>query len=290
MESDRIKQSFFAQQDSASQESAFSNRLYNFLFYTLVCSLMILTGILIMAMQTNPANLRVDNTEKSLEEESTQRTRSALLKSESPAKFAAEKPRRLQTSSKSEAPAAESFSQQSNLQQEEALQKREAAEAYLALKNLDVSNEDSSFASYPSIRPVKGGYISGYFGRRRDPFTGSRRHHNGVDIAVDAGSDVLVAADGVVLQAKKRYTLNYGYGREILVDHGGGIKTRYAHLSKVLVQKGQKVKKGEIIGLSGQTGRTTGPHLHYEVIVNNRAKSPTKFFQEPRTTLANMGR
>ena len=122
----------------------------------------------------------------------------------------------------------------------------------------------------PSIRPVTGGYLSSRFGRRMDPFTGRIAHHTGVDYRARTGTPVMASADGVVTMAKK----NGSFGLMIEVNHGFGFKTRYAHLSKMLVKRGTRVKRGEIIGLVGNTGRSTGSHLHYEVVFRKAHRNP----------------
>ena len=112
------------------------------------------------------------------------------------------------------------------------------------------------------------------FGYRRDPFTGRREFHYGLDITTPTGTPVFVTADGVV--GKSGYQGGYGYVVE--VDHGYGYSTLYAHLSKILVRSGEAVKRGQKIGEVGTTGRTTGPHLHYEVKQFNINKNPLDFF------------
>ena len=127
--------------------------------------------------------------------------------------------------------------------------------------------------STPSIRPLKGGYLSSRFGRRMDPFTGRISMHTGVDYRARTGSPVMATADGVVTMAKK----NGSFGLMIEINHGNGFKTRYAHLSKMLVRRGSKIKRGEIIGLVGNTGRSTGSHLHYEVMFKKARRDPLHY-------------
>jgi len=122
----------------------------------------------------------------------------------------------------------------------------------------------------PSIRPLRGGFLSSRFGRRMDPFTGRLARHLGVDFHARTGTPVMATADGIVTMAKK----NGSFGLLIEINHGNGFKTRYAHLSKILVRRGQRVKRGEIIGLVGNTGRSTGSHLHYEVIYRKVHRNP----------------
>ncbi|MFH1314463.1 MAG: peptidoglycan DD-metalloendopeptidase family protein [Candidatus Eisenbacteria bacterium] len=125
----------------------------------------------------------------------------------------------------------------------------------------------------PSIRPVDVGYISSYFGRRTDPFTGRKSRHEGVDFSARQGSNVYATADGVVSHSK----YERGYGYTIKIDHGNGIITKYAHNAKLLVKKGKTVKRGDVIAYLGNTGRSTAPHLHYEVSVNGVAQNPLNF-------------
>jgi murein DD-endopeptidase MepM/ murein hydrolase activator NlpD len=125
----------------------------------------------------------------------------------------------------------------------------------------------------PSIRPVDGGYISSGFGRRRDPFTGRICRHQGVDFSARQGSKIYATAGGTVKQSK--YERGYGYTVEI--DHGNGIITRYAHNAKLLVKKGRKVERGDVIAYLGNSGRSTAPHLHYEVRVNGVPHNPMDY-------------
>ncbi|MFQ5603786.1 MAG: M23 family metallopeptidase [bacterium] len=129
----------------------------------------------------------------------------------------------------------------------------------------------------PSIRPVQGGRITDKFGIRKDPFVERVKHHNGIDLTARYGTKVYAAAAGVVEFVRTKYRLNAGYGRVVIINHGNGYKTLYGHLSKIKVKKGQKVKRWDVIGLSGNTGRATGPHLHYEVWKDRRAKNPENY-------------
>ncbi|NIM99138.1 MAG: peptidoglycan DD-metalloendopeptidase family protein [candidate division Zixibacteria bacterium] len=125
----------------------------------------------------------------------------------------------------------------------------------------------------PSIRP-SAGYLSCAFGTRIDPFTGRRQFHRGVDLAADIGTPVYTTADGVVSRVRR----DVGLGKLIEIDHLYGYGTVYAHLSTVAVKRGQHVKRGDIIGAIGNTGYSTGPHLHYEVHYQGRAKNPFTYF------------
>lgn len=126
----------------------------------------------------------------------------------------------------------------------------------------------------PSIWPVMG-HISDSFGERLDPFSGEGAFHTGVDVSADYGTPVRVTADGVVTVAEN----HSGYGRLVIVDHGFGITTFYAHLSSFSVISGAHVKRGEVIGFTGISGRSTGPHVHYEVRVNNAPVNPWRYMK-----------
>jgi murein DD-endopeptidase MepM/ murein hydrolase activator NlpD len=125
----------------------------------------------------------------------------------------------------------------------------------------------------PSIRPVDSGYISSTFGRRRDPFTGRISRHEGVDFSARKGSRVFATADGMVRFA----AYDGGYGYTVEIDHGNGISTRYSHNAKLLVTKGQKIKRGDVIAYVGNSGRSSGPHLHYEIRLNGKLEDPVKY-------------
>ncbi len=129
----------------------------------------------------------------------------------------------------------------------------------------------------PSIRPVPNGRVTDRFGNRKDPFIERIKHHNGIDLSARYGTKVYAAADGVVQFTRTKYRLNKGYGRVVIINHGYGYKTLYGHLSKILVKPGQKVHRWQVIGLSGDTGRATGPHLHYEVWQHGHPKNPEEY-------------
>ena len=126
---------------------------------------------------------------------------------------------------------------------------------------------------HPEGRPVANGFISSYFGERADPFDGLETFHKGVDFAGSQGSPVVAVAAGVVTWAGERT----GYGKLIEINHGDGFATRYAHNERTLVTVGQTVKRGERIALMGSTGRSTGPHVHFEVLRNGRQVNPLSF-------------
>jgi len=127
-------------------------------------------------------------------------------------------------------------------------------------------------ASTPSIWPARG-YLSAAFGKRLDPFTGQPDFHPGLDISTPIGTPVHAPADGTVVSTG----VQGGYGNALVVDHGYGIVTRYGHLSSFAVKPGQRVRRGEVIGFVGNTGRSTGPHVHYEVWVHDQAQNPIQY-------------
>ncbi len=136
-------------------------------------------------------------------------------------------------------------------------------------------DQKSLLASTPSVWPARG-WVTSDFGSRLDPYTAHRVMHRGLDIANRSGSPVIAPADGVVVFAGSEG----GYGKVVILDHGFGVKTRFAHLSDVTASVGQKVKRGDGIAKMGNTGRSTGPHLHYEVRVNGIPENPRKFILE----------
>jgi len=144
---------------------------------------------------------------------------------------------------------------------------------FTSWKNLD-SLEQGTIA-IPSLKPVKGASFTSGFGTRSDPFQGRAAMHAGVDLAGPVGTPIYATADGVV----GRSEWSGGYGNLIELDHGKGIQTRYGHLSRSLVSPGQRVKRGDQIGMMGSTGRSTGSHLHYEVRIDGKAVNPIPFMQ-----------
>lgn len=135
-----------------------------------------------------------------------------------------------------------------------------------------LSEKQNLLSATPSVRPAKGWFTSG-FGYRISPFTGKPAMHNGLDIAASPGSPVYAPADGIVSFAG----YDEGYGKLVSIDHGYGLVTRFGHNSQIYVQVGQKVNRWDIIAAVGNTGRSTGPHLHYEVRVNNVPVNPINF-------------
>ena len=127
-------------------------------------------------------------------------------------------------------------------------------------------------SSIPAITPAKGLLTSG-FGHRNDPFTGKRAFHPGIDIIAPLGQEIHATGDGIVTQAG----WNQGLGKAVTLSHGFDIVTRYGHMSKIVVEAGQKVQRGDVIGYIGSTGRSTGVHLHYEVRVDGKAQNPLAY-------------
>ena len=134
-------------------------------------------------------------------------------------------------------------------------------------------NQQLKLASKPSGRPIKTGWTSSYFGMRTDPFSGKLAMHKGMDFAGKEGSEIIAAADGVVTWSGRRS----GYGNLVEINHGNGYSTRYGHNEKLLVKVGDDVKKGQVISLMGSTGRSTGPHVHFEVLKNDRQINPASY-------------
>lgn len=140
-------------------------------------------------------------------------------------------------------------------------------------RGLLLGGPGSGAEDIPSIWPVEG-EVTSPFGERVDPLDGEEAFHPGIDISAPAGTPVRAAADGIVIESGREEA---GYGIEILLDHGYGVDTRYGHLRRTFVVEGQWVKQGQVIGLVGMTGRTTGPHLHYEVLVHQTPVNPAKY-------------
>jgi murein DD-endopeptidase MepM/ murein hydrolase activator NlpD len=133
-------------------------------------------------------------------------------------------------------------------------------------------------ASIPSIQPVSNkdlNRIASGFGVRIDPVYKVPKFHAGLDFTAPTGTEIYASGDGVVELVEFNYG---GYGNQVIINHGYGYKTRYGHMSKFAVRQGQKIKRGEKVGYVGSTGKSTGPHLHYEVLKNNEAINPIYFF------------
>jgi murein DD-endopeptidase MepM/ murein hydrolase activator NlpD len=147
-------------------------------------------------------------------------------------------------------------------------------------KNFDTllnlfENQAAELASTPSIAPTVG-WQTADFGWRTDPFTQMQQFHRGIDIAGSIGNPVVATADGIVVRTNQDKI----FGRSILISHGRGLSTFYGHLNKFLVREGQKVKRGDIIGELGRSGKATGPHVHYEVHLNDKAVNPYYYILE----------
>lgn len=155
-------------------------------------------------------------------------------------------------------------------------QQLDSREAQLHVLESVLMNQNLVDRVYPAGRPVKAGWMSSYFGRRTDPFTGKPANHKGVDFAGKAGTEVVAVADGIVTWSAKRY----GYGQMVEINHGNGYSTRYAHNAENLVQVGDEVKKGQTVALMGDTGRATGPNLHFEVLREGRQVNPVDFIRQ----------
>jgi murein DD-endopeptidase MepM/ murein hydrolase activator NlpD len=127
----------------------------------------------------------------------------------------------------------------------------------------------------PAGRPIEKGWISSYYGKRTGPFSGKIEMHKGMDFAGKKGSNVKAVASGVVTWSGERY----GYGNLVEINHGNGYVTRYGHNDKILVKLGDSVERGQTISKMGSTGRSTGPHVHFEVLLNDRQVDPIRFVQ-----------
>lgn len=151
-----------------------------------------------------------------------------------------------------------------------ALDEKTAYLSGLEIKLIDKSMEKSMI---PDTMPLDGAYNSSSFGWRVDPFTGHSAFHEGLDFTANVGTPIFAAAGGVVTSAE----VSAAYGKLVKIDHGDGFETRYAHASKLMVKPGEVVKKGQIVALVGSTGRSTGPHLHFEVRRDGAPLDPRKF-------------
>lgn len=145
------------------------------------------------------------------------------------------------------------------------------------LRMLDIVSSQKKLEDelYVEGRPITWGWLSSKFGYRSDPFTGKRTWHNGVDLAGREGSDIISVAGGVVTFAGERY----GYGNLVEVDHGDGLLTRYAHAKTVMTDVGDVVQKGQVLAAMGSTGRSTGPHVHFEVLQNGKSENPETYIR-----------
>ena len=155
----------------------------------------------------------------------------------------------------------------------------EGSDSEISNKILEKSNKfeiyREKFLSVPLSAPIKKYYITSGYGVRIDPYTKRKAFHKGIDLGAPWGSDIKSTAAGEV-----SFVGRYGsYGKSVFVKHGNGIETRYAHLSKIFVKEGQRLELGHVIGKIGNTGRSTGKHLHYEIKVRNKARNPRPFLR-----------
>jgi murein DD-endopeptidase MepM/ murein hydrolase activator NlpD len=151
---------------------------------------------------------------------------------------------------------------------------------FMSWKKLDVMNK--GVISIPSIKPISAFTFTSAFGVRSDPFHGYAAMHAGIDLASPTGTPIYATADGVVDRAE----WFGGYGNMVDIDHGKGIATRYGHMSRIVAHAGEHVRRGELIGYVGSTGRSTGSHLHYEVRIDGHAVNPIPFLQSANYIVA----
>lgn len=150
-------------------------------------------------------------------------------------------------------------------------------------KKLDAVQAGGTGAiSIPSIQPIARFTFTSAYGVRSDPFQGSAAMHAGIDLASPTGTPIYATADGVIDRAE----WFGGYGNMVEIEHGKGIATRYGHMSKIVARSGERVKRGDLIGYVGSTGRSTGSHLHYEVRIDGRAVNPVPFLQSANYVMA----
>ena len=171
----------------------------------------------------------------------------------------------------------ESFSD-GELEQDMASLKQGFAEQRKQLTELQklLLTQSSITSSIPSGKPAESGWVSSFYGNRIDPFTGKKAFHRGIDVAGKEGTGVIAVADGMVTWIGERG----GYGGLVEVDHGNGYLTRYAHNKTIKVEVGDLVNKGQVIALMGSTGRSTGPHVHFEVLHNGKNVNPYNFLKK----------
>jgi len=159
---------------------------------------------------------------------------------------------------------------------------------YIQTKSYDelvelAKNKEALLASIPAIQPLPNKdlkRISSGFGYRIDPFTKVKKMHAGIDFSIEVGTPIYASGDGIVEYTKESF---WGYGKQLQIKHGFGYQTKYAHLSEFVAKKGQRVKRGELIAYSGNSGKSTGPHLHYEVIKDGKKENPIHFFSRDIT-------
>ena len=147
---------------------------------------------------------------------------------------------------------------------------------YMSSVEADVLQHSVLKDMLPNSKPIQAAYKSSSYGWRIDPFRGTRAFHEGLDFTANAGTPIRAAADGIVAESGQ----TPAYGNLVKLNHGAGLETRYAHASKLLVKSGERVVKGQVIALVGSTGRSTGPHLHYEIRLNGHALDPRKYLNK----------
>jgi murein DD-endopeptidase MepM/ murein hydrolase activator NlpD len=158
---------------------------------------------------------------------------------------------------------------------EELMQTVDARDDYQSVIEAKILQQSVLKDMLPNSSPVRGGYNSSSYGWRIDPFNGHKAFHEGLDFPANTGAPILAAADGIVIAAE--HTADYG--NIVKINHGSGLETRYAHASEMLVKKGERVTKGQRVALVGNTGRSTGPHLHYEIRLNGNALDPRQYLR-----------
>lgn len=159
---------------------------------------------------------------------------------------------------------------------------QEARAIFQAWKRLDTGLAANLGVSVPSRRPIEQMSLSSSYGMRVHPITGKVARHNGIDIPAPHGTPIYATADGIVGRAQRLG----GYGNYVEVEHGNAIQTRYGHMSSFIVRPGQQVKKGDVLGYVGSTGRSTGNHLHYEVRIEGAPVNPMPFVRSDSMTIA----
>lgn len=157
-------------------------------------------------------------------------------------------------------------------------EKINSREQQLSLMEDLIMNSNLEETLHPAGKPITRGWISSYYGMRNDPFSGKRTMHKGMDFAGKEGSDVVAVAAGVVTWSEVRD----GYGSLVEINHGKGYVTRYGHNKEILVEIGDRVRQGQVIGKMGSSGRSTGPHVHFEVLKNGKTVNPAKYIKAER--------
>lgn len=159
---------------------------------------------------------------------------------------------------------------------EELMKTVDARDEYQSVVEAKILQQSVLKDMLPNSSPVRAGYNSSSYGWRIDPFNGHKAFHEGLDFPANTGAPILAAADGIVIAADQ----TPDYGNIVKINHGSGLETRYAHASKILVKVGDRVTKGQQVALVGNTGRSTGPHLHYEIRLNGNALDPRQYLHK----------